>query len=214
LIFKKRVGLSLKILFFKKVELDIIQIKYIMLSKFVDWIKSFFWNKELELSIIGLQNAGKTTLANTLSTGKFDEDTIPTIGFNHRTMKKGKVSIKMWDLGGQPRFRDSWEKYCRSADAIVYVVDSADVGSLDISKTQLHQLLSWPSLSGIPLLVLGNKNDLQGSLNEVEIVKALELDKIKDRKIACYSVSAKNSVNMDITMKWLSSLEKRKKTLE
>jgi len=185
-----------------------------MLSKFLDWVRSLFWNKELELSIVGLQNAGKTTLVNTLSTGKFEEDTIPTIGFNHRTMKKGRVSIKMWDLGGQPRFRDSWEKYCRSADAIVYVVDSADIGSLDISKTQLHQLLSWPSLAEIPLIVLGNKNDLKGALSEMELVKALELDKIKDRKIACYSVSAKNSVNMDITMKWLSSLEKRKKTLE
>ena len=26
-------------------------------------------------------------------------------------LKKGKVKFKMWDLGGQPRFRDCWEKY-------------------------------------------------------------------------------------------------------
>jgi ADP-ribosylation factor-like protein 8 len=60
---------------------------------------------------VGLQSAGKTTLVNTLATGKFDEeDTIPTIGFNNRQVKKGKVTMKMWDLGGQPRFRESWEK--------------------------------------------------------------------------------------------------------
>ena len=72
---------------------------------------------------------------NTISTGKFDEDTIPTIGFNYRTMRKGKIQLKMWDLGGQPRFRDSWEKYCRNADAIIFVCDSADQGNLDIAKT-------------------------------------------------------------------------------
>ena len=79
-------------------------------KKLVDWVRALFWNKEIEISIVGLQNAGKTTLVNTLATGKFDQDTIPTIGFNHRQLKKGNVSMKMWDLGGQPRFRESWEK--------------------------------------------------------------------------------------------------------
>jgi GTPase SAR1 family protein len=53
-------------------------------------------------------------------------------------MKKGKVSLKLWDLGGQPRFRDSWEKYCRSADAIIFVIDASDGGNIDIAKSQLH----------------------------------------------------------------------------
>jgi len=61
------------------------------------------------------------------------------------------------------------------------------------------------------LLVLGNKNDLQGALGEEELVKVMELGKIKDRKVACYSVSAKDSVNIDVTLKWLSSIEARRK---
>ena len=130
----------------------------------MDWLKSLFWNKELEISIIGLQNAGKSTLVNTLATGKFDEDTIPTIGFNQRQIKKGKIQMKLWDLGGQPRFRESWEKYCRDADVIIFVTDSADKGNMDIARTQLHQLISFPSLDGIPLLVLGNKNDIPEAL--------------------------------------------------
>ena len=182
-----------------------------MFKKFSDWFKGLFWSKELEISIIGLQNAGKTTFVNTLSTGAFQDDTIPTIGFNHRTVKKGGVSIKMWDLGGQPRFRESWEKYCRTADVIIYIVDAADLGSIDISKTQLHQLLSWPSLNEIPLLILGNKNDLNGALGEEELVKVMELEKIKDRKVACYSVSAKTPSTIDITLKWLSGIESKKK---
>ena len=53
-----------------------------MFKKLLDWVRNMFWNKELEMSIVGLQNAGKSTLVNTFATGKFDEDTIPTIGFN------------------------------------------------------------------------------------------------------------------------------------
>jgi GTPase SAR1 family protein len=63
------------------------------------WLRSLFFNKELELSVVGLQNAGKTTFVNVLANYKFDEDTIPTIGFNFRTIKKGKVQFKLWDLG-------------------------------------------------------------------------------------------------------------------
>lgn len=43
--------------------------------------------------------------------------------------------MKLWDLGGQPRFRESWEKYCRNADVIIFVLDSADFGNIDIAKT-------------------------------------------------------------------------------
>ena len=69
-------------------------------DKLLDWIRSLFFNKELELTILGLQNAGKSTFVNVLATGKFDDDQIPTIGFNFRKLKKGKVEFKMWDLGG------------------------------------------------------------------------------------------------------------------
>ena len=70
------------------------------IKNFFSWIASKFWNKELELSIIGLRNAGKSTLTNTLATGEFDEDTIPTIGFNFRRVRKGKISMNVYDLGG------------------------------------------------------------------------------------------------------------------
>ena len=55
----------------------------------------------MELSLIGLQNAGKTSLVNVVATGAFHEDMIPTVGFNMRKVTKGAVTIKLWDLGGQ-----------------------------------------------------------------------------------------------------------------
>ena len=53
------------------------------------------------------------------------------VGFNMRKVTKGAVTIKMWDLGGQPRFRSLWERYCRGVQAIVYVVDAADAASIE-----------------------------------------------------------------------------------
>lgn len=69
------------------------------IKDFFSYIRTLFFNKELELTILGLQNAGKTTLVNVLANNKFDEDSIPTIGFNFRKLKKGKVEFKLWDLG-------------------------------------------------------------------------------------------------------------------
>ncbi|XP_035745627.1 ADP-ribosylation factor-like protein 8A [Egretta garzetta] len=33
---------------------------------------------------------------------------IPTVGFNMRKITKGNVTIKLWDIGGPPRFRSLW----------------------------------------------------------------------------------------------------------
>jgi ADP-ribosylation factor-like protein 8 len=82
-------------------------------GKLVSWFKSKLWSKQVEISIVGLHNAGKSTLMGVLADGGFDEDTIPTIGFNFKRMKKGSVYLNVWDLGGQLRFRESWENYCR-----------------------------------------------------------------------------------------------------
>lgn len=29
------------------------------------------------------------------------------------------LSLEIWDIGGQPRFRSMWERYCRGVNAIV-----------------------------------------------------------------------------------------------
>lgn len=167
----------------------------------------------MELALIGLQNAGKTSLVNVLTTGEFHEDMIPTVGFNMRKLTKGRVTIKLWDLGGQvgplvvaiqhktggsscaslavppgahaaqpllllraqTRFRSMWERYCRGVQAIVFVVDSADLDGLAAARTELHALLAKPSLTGVALLVLANKNDLPEALSASEVIARLDL---------------------------------------
>ncbi|CAI5989632.1 unnamed protein product [Closterium sp. NIES-64] len=139
----------------------------------LNWLRSLFFQQEMELSLIGLQNAGKTSLVNVIATGGFNEDMIPTVGFNMRKVTKGNVSIKLWDLGGQPRFRSMWERYCRGVSAIVYVVDASDHDNIPVSRRELHELLSKPSLAGIPLLLLGNKCDKAEAVSRDALIEAI-----------------------------------------
>ncbi|KAI8985231.1 ADP-ribosylation factor-like protein 8B [Pilobolus umbonatus] len=169
----------------------------------LDWLRSLFFKTEMELTLVGLQNSGKTTLVNVIASGQFLEDAIPTVGFNMRKVTKGNVTMKLWDIGGQPRFRSMWERYCRGVNAIVFVVDAADRDKLDAANTELKSLLEKPQLANIPVLVLGNKIDLEEALTSEELIEALHLKAITNREVSCYSISAKNQVNIDITLQWL-----------
>jgi len=71
------------------------------------------------------------------------------------------------------------------------------------SKSELHDLLAKPALEGIPTLILGNKNDLDTSIGVDALIEKLDLKSIPNRELCCYSISAKNAVNIDITMDWL-----------
>ncbi|KAI4896135.1 hypothetical protein NFI96_022088, partial [Prochilodus magdalenae] len=128
--------------------------------------------------------------------GQFSEDMIPTVGFNMRKVTKGNVTIKIWDIGGQPRFRSMWERYCRGVNAIVYMVDAADRDKIEPSRNELHNLLDKPQLQGIPVLVLGNKRDLPNALDEKQLIEKMNLAAIQDREICCYSVSCKEKDNI------------------
>ncbi|KAK7802802.1 hypothetical protein U0070_016607 [Myodes glareolus] len=167
-----------------------------LFNKLLDWFKALFWKEEMELTLVGLQYSGKTTFVNVIASGQFNEDMIPTVGFNMRKITKGNVTIKLWDIGGQPRFRSMWERYCRGVSAIVYMVDAADQEKIEASKNELHNLLDKPQLQGIPVLVLGNKRDLAGALDEKELIEKMNLSAIQDREICCYSISCKEKDNI------------------
>ncbi|MCJ1309746.1 hypothetical protein MMC25_003407 [Agyrium rufum] len=172
--------------------------------------------------MIGLQNAGKTSLLRVLAGGEFTIDSIPTVGFNMKKVQKGHVTLKWsvpktycspgiahppnrnsWDLGGQPRFRSMWERYCRGVNAIVYIVDAADTDALPVAKEELHALLEKPVLDGIPLLVLGNKSDLPNKLGVDQLIDALNLKAVSHREVSCYGISAKEETNLDAVLNWL-----------
>ncbi|CAE7943456.1 ARL3, partial [Symbiodinium sp. KB8] len=83
--------------------------------------------KEARVLILGLDNAGKTTILKKLS----DEDIthiMPTQGFNVKTLSSATgFKLNMWDVGGQKTIRPYWQNYMEGSDALV-----SDRGSLEL----------------------------------------------------------------------------------
>ncbi|KAK7048289.1 Adp-ribosylation factor-like 8b [Favolaschia claudopus] len=173
-------------------------------SSWFSWLTSLLFSKTAEIAIVGLQASGKTSFVNVIGSGQWSEDVVPTVGYIFKTVRKGNVNLKIWDVAGQPKFRTMWERYCHGADAIVFVLDSADPEKFNTARFELHQLLSQSALSGVPLLVLGNKNDLEGHVPVKDLIRDLQLDKIADRPVSCYSCSMKSQHNLDIVLQWLA----------
>ncbi|GFR08042.1 ADP-ribosylation factor-like protein 2 [Trichonephila clavipes] len=150
--------------------------------------------KEMRLLMLGLDNAGKTTILK-----KFNGEDIsvisPTLGFNIKTLEHRGFKLNMWDVGGQKSLRSYWRNYFESTDGLIWVVDSADRRRLQDCKDELHTLLLEERLSGATLLVFANKQDLPGALTAEDIKELLELDLIKThhwRIIPCSAVTGEN----------------------
>ncbi|KAI0318111.1 ADP-ribosylation factor family-domain-containing protein [Amylostereum chailletii] len=152
--------------------------------------------KEMRVLFLGLDNAGKTTILKKLN-GEDIMSVSPTLGFNIKTFVHGRYTLNIWDVGGQRTLRPYWRNYFEQTDALVWVVDSGDRLRMQDCKEELHSLLQEDRLAGASLLVLANKQDIQGSMRDHEIEQALELPMIKShewRIIACSAVTGENLV--------------------
>lgn len=109
----------------------------------------------------------------------------------------------MWDIGGQREIRPYWRNYYEQTDALIYVVDSADENRVMEVKENLTELLGEELLSGVPLLVFANKQDLDLALDAPEIMNTLELNNITDRTWNIQACSAVSQEGLNEGMEWL-----------
>ena len=137
-------------------------------------------SEQMRMIIIGLDNAGKTTILYKLHLGEI-VTTVPTVGFNVESMNYNGLKFQVWDLGGQTGLRPYWRCYYQDTNAVVFVVDSADRERIEYSKQELDIMLQEEELKGVPVLILANKQDLPGAMNEQEIYSGLGLPNIKNR---------------------------------
>ena len=96
--------------------------------------------KEMRVLILGLDNAGKTTILKKFN-GEDIEEISPTLGFNIKTLEFEQYKLNVWDVGGQKTIRAYWRNYFESTDALIWVVDSSDKIRLEDCRKELHALL-------------------------------------------------------------------------
>ena len=96
--------------------------------------------REVRLLMLGLDNAGKTTVVKKFN-GQ-DIDLIPpTLGFNIETLEYRGFKLNIWDVGGQTSLRSYWRNYFEQTDGLIWVVDSADRARLHDCRAELEALL-------------------------------------------------------------------------
>uniref|UniRef100_A0A4W6G3A4 ADP-ribosylation factor-like protein 11 n=1 Tax=Lates calcarifer TaxID=8187 RepID=A0A4W6G3A4_LATCA len=144
----------------------------------------------VQVILMGLDSAGKSTLLARLLTGQVME-TSPTVGFNVGTLDLDKkTSLTVWDVGGQKSMRPNWRYYMDDCKALVFVVDSSDPGRLPEAQKALKKVLSDEKLRGVPVMVLANKKDLPNSMTIREISTQLDLPSYTDRAWEIQACSA------------------------
>eukprot|EP00756_Hemistasia_phaeocysticola_P052165 Hpha_TRINITY_DN27373_c0_g1::TRINITY_DN27373_c0_g1_i2::g.582::m.582/K07942/ARL1; ADP-ribosylation factor-like protein 1 len=169
-------------------------------SRFLDTVG--MGSKEVRILILGLDNAGKTTILYKLQLGDVVE-AVPTIGFNVETIKHKNLTLQVWDLGGQTSIRPYWRCYYSNTDAIIYVVDSCDHDRMGIAREELFAMLEEDELKDALLVVFANKQDMPGALEEAEVAKALGLEAITDRQWHIKKTSAVKGEGIFEGLDWL-----------
>jgi ADP-ribosylation factor-like protein 2 len=136
---------------------------------------------ELRILMLGLDNAGKTTVVKKFCGS--DTSTIsPTLGFQIVPLQFRGLTLNVWDIGGQQTLRSYWRNYFEATDGIVWVVDSNDVARLQDCKRELHQMLMEERLAGASLLIFLNKTDIPTAASGDEIAALLDVESIRATK--------------------------------
>ncbi|KAH7817689.1 Arl3a [Monocercomonoides exilis] len=157
---------------------------------------------KLRVLVLGLDNAGKSTILASLADEEISTVT-PTAGLNIKTVQHQKYELTMWDIGGQKSIRKYWKKYYKDTDAVIYVVDSSDVARIGETYAEFCQLLLEPQLSGHPVLVFANKQDLSSALTQAKVAEELHLPSISDRPWQIQACCAKTGEGLKEGMEWM-----------
>eukprot|EP00501_MAST-03F_sp_TOSAG23-6_P000926 GSMAST32.ASY1.ANO1.962.1 assembled CDS len=152
-------------------------------------------DNEARILVLGLDNAGKTTILKKLSKEEISH-IMPTQGFNIKKLKLGEFSLNVWDIGGQKTIRPYWRNYYENTD----------------SSLELAELLNEEKLSNANVLVFANKSDLLSAAPADSISKLLRLHNITDREWAIQSCSAKEGEGLEDGLATVVSWMKAKRS--
>ncbi|XP_028601711.1 ADP-ribosylation factor-like protein 5A isoform X2 [Podarcis muralis] len=133
-----------------------------------------FNHQEHKVIIVGLDNAGKTTILYQFSMNEVVH-TSPTIGSNVEEIVVNNTRFLMWDIGGQESLRSSWNTYYTNTEFVIVVVDSTDRERISVTKEELYKMLAHE----VGSKVLKNSSLKHNELLRGEIVPRTGMDDVK-----------------------------------
>ncbi|GAB0093249.1 ADP-ribosylation factor-related protein 1 [Sergentomyia squamirostris] len=189
-----------------------------MFTLFHGFYKYLKQKDEYCVLILGLDNAGKTTYLEAAKTkltknykGMNPSKITTTVGLNIGQIDIQGIRLSFWDLGGQEELQSLWDKYYQESHAVIYIIDSHDRDRMNESKEVFDKMISNDHLSGVPLLLLANKQDLPDCMGVREIKPVFQHTGhlIGRRDCLVMPVSALNGEGVDDGIKWLVEAIKR-----
>jgi len=156
------------------------------------------------VAIIGLDAAGKTTIMKRILRSEYSLSK-PTFGVNIEVYQYRTLEFVVWDLGGHAPIRKTlWKKFVTKAQTIVFVVDAADKKRFHLAKEVFYESLENTDPKA-PILFLANKSDKEDTASSVEIMEALELQKMTriDRPFNMFRCSALTGEGLFQAWDWL-----------
>ncbi len=156
--------------------------------------------KQANITICGLDDAGKTTILKFLETGEF-VDTTPTMGVNRETLHLPNLQINVFDLAGQEDFRNMWHNINEKSDGIVFVVDRSNIMRFDEAKDVFQQTVNAQLDQDLIILVLLNKSDVPDVIEKSQFIEEFQLLDLPF-KWAVFETSAKTGEGIFHAFKW------------
>ncbi|KAJ7799115.1 ADP-ribosylation factor family-domain-containing protein [Mycena olivaceomarginata] len=162
--------------------------------------------KTFVLVMVGLDDAGKTSLVSRLKRRELPRGVLPTtittIGCTIETIPYGRHSVTIWEFGGMERVRCLWRRYFWHAHAFIFLLDAAAPARFPEAKEELLRLLDGIHYS-YPVLVLANKIDLPSAVELRTIEDALSVPElVRGGKIALKGVSAMTGEGINEAIEW------------
>jgi len=174
-------------------------------QKVAAYLLSLFESKEmkkfkLNISFLGDGFVGKTAILQRLLTGTFSNTYTPTVGetLEMRTKRRpsddSPMDLQIFDTSGSLSFPAMTRVLIGQSDAfvIVYAVDSEK--SFECAQRLAHEVEEISHLKRVPLLIVGNKADLNEG-RKVSFERGLQL--AVKCKAPFMEVSAKIGCKMD-----------------
>ena len=174
-------------------------------------LKPYLKTKIKQLTVLGDGFVGKSAILRRFKGLEFEHEYRMTIGadfiIKKMDYKNNSLILQIWDVGGQEKFAPLRSKHYKNAAGVVIVFDLMKRHTYDSIPTWLNEVIENNNYNLVPLVLIGNKNDLKDSdpvevtLDEInqytQILRDWGIQYNPNFKVTYFETSAKSGRNIN-----------------